>query len=84
MTPDQLASSTATALGIAVTMLGLFVTGAIVSGKVVDRLMAANDELRKTLGVLTAAFDRRNDIDEDRLRVEQQFDDRRSARRPRG
>jgi hypothetical protein len=84
LSADQWASSTATALGIAMGMLTLFITGVIAPGKTIDRLMSANEDLRETLGKLTAAFDRRNDIDEDRLRREQQHDERRDTRRPRG
>jgi hypothetical protein len=63
ISPEALTGAGVTTLGLALGMLGLFIRGAIVPGKHLDRSEASNAELRLGVKEMAAALDRRNEID---------------------
>ena len=79
-----LTAETATFGALAIAVIGAFASGVIVSGRFLDRALQANEALRLTLDDLVAAFNRRSDLDEERLRVEKERAAQRAERRGSG
>ena len=76
--PEALTGAGVTTLGLSLAMLALFISGRIASGKLVDRLFKANDDLQLGVKEMADALDRRNEIDAAVI------SDRAAANRPRG
>lgn len=78
---NALAGSAFVALVLALTGFSLFLSGKLARGALVTDLMEKNDKLSSRIDRLADALEKRNAIDEQRLKWDQEHDERRGRGR---